>query len=99
MAHDRLMTDWMDALQDYPLSEVQSACREWVKVQPRKMPNEGDISKLILNKRSVMVERHKAQQPREVVVNVKPLSQETRKSVLEQAGFRVDENGRVVSSQ
>jgi len=40
---NRLITDWMDALQDYPLDEVQAACREWVKSSPRKMPNEGDI--------------------------------------------------------
>jgi len=99
MAHDRLMTDWMDALHDYPLHEVQSACRKWVKSNPRKMPNEGDISKLVLRSRSIMVEKHKAELPRDEAANVKPLSADKRRSVLEQAGFRIDENGRVVSGQ
>lgn len=42
-AHDRIILDFMDALQDYPLDMIKSACREWVKTNPRRMPNEGDI--------------------------------------------------------
>ena len=42
-AHDRLITDWMDALQDYPLDEVRAACKAAVLENPAKMPNEGHI--------------------------------------------------------
>jgi hypothetical protein len=47
MAHDRIVSDWMDALQDYPLGEVKAACAEWVLSNPRKMPNEGDIVSIL----------------------------------------------------
>ena len=55
-AHDRLVIDWMDALQDYPLDEVKTAFREWVLASPRKMPNEGDIVGLIQASRRKVVE-------------------------------------------
>lgn len=42
-AHDRMLIDWMDALQDYPLDEIRAACREAVKARPNQMPNEGHI--------------------------------------------------------
>ena len=42
-AQDRIITDWMDALQDYPLAEVQAACRAAVRANPNKLPNEGHI--------------------------------------------------------
>ncbi len=42
-AHDRLIIDWMDALQDYPLQEIQAACRAAVLENPNKMPNEGHV--------------------------------------------------------
>ena len=57
IAHDRAISDWMEGLQDYPLSEVQSACREWVNTNPRKMPNEGDIRGIIMSHRSKRVAR------------------------------------------
>lgn len=47
-AHDRIVTDWMDGLHDYPLDEVKAACRKWVETNPRRMPNEGDIKALIV---------------------------------------------------
>lgn len=42
-AHDRQLLDWMDALQDYPLDEVRSACRAAVAENPNRMPNEGHV--------------------------------------------------------
>jgi hypothetical protein len=54
-AHDRLVTDWMDALQDYPLAEVQAACRAWIQDAPRRMPNEGDIRGKIIAARAARV--------------------------------------------
>jgi hypothetical protein len=50
-AQDRLVMDWMDALQDYPLDEVKAACRRAVIERPDKMPNEGHILALIQTKR------------------------------------------------
>lgn len=41
--HDRLVMDWVNALMDYPLDRVQAACAAWIRENPRRMPNEGDI--------------------------------------------------------
>ena len=49
---DRLIGDWMDALQDYPLSEVREACRACVASKPNRMPNEGHIKAQIEETRS-----------------------------------------------
>lgn len=54
-AHDRIITDWMDALQDYPLDEIRAACRESVKARPNAMPNEGHIVAEILKARARFV--------------------------------------------
>jgi|JI7StandDraft_1071085.scaffolds.fasta_scaffold100285_2 hypothetical protein len=40
---DRLITDWMDTLQDYPLDEVQRGISACLDTKPGKMPNERDV--------------------------------------------------------
>ena len=56
-AHDRIITDWMDALQDYPLDEIRAACREAVKARPNSVPNEGHIVAEIMKARASSMER------------------------------------------
>jgi hypothetical protein len=51
-AHDRIVTDWMDALQDFPLAEVKAACVEAVLDNPNKMPNEGHVRAQIMAARA-----------------------------------------------
>lgn len=65
-AHDRLIVDWMDALQDYPLDEIRAACREAIKANPNKMPNEGHIVAEIINarKRAVAFRPRPVEPPR-----------------------------------
>lgn len=55
-AHDRMIIDWMDALQDYPLDEVRAACRAAVIESPNRMPNEGHVLAKILNARRLAVQ-------------------------------------------
>ena len=50
--HDRLVTDWMNGLQDFTLAEVQEACRAWTRDNPRRMPNEGDIRAKVIAARA-----------------------------------------------
>ena len=87
MAHDRIVIDWMDGLQDFPLDEVQAACRQWVQDSPRKMPNEGDIRGKIMSARS----RKVAALPRHVVGEVvEPrVSKDRAAQILAEAGFAV----------
>jgi hypothetical protein len=84
-AHDRLVTDWMDALQDYPLSEVQAACKAAVLSNPGKIPNEGHVSQQIQMARkrhvALTVDRDNSEPERERV------SAETAANILAAAGF------------
>ena len=57
VAHDRTLTDWMDALQDFPLDEVQAACKAAVLSNPNKMPNEGHVKSEIMKARAQTVSR------------------------------------------
>jgi hypothetical protein len=50
-AQDRQLVDWMDALQDYQLDEVQRACKIAIEDNPNKCPNEGHIKAIILRNR------------------------------------------------
>ncbi|WP_282091329.1 hypothetical protein [Epibacterium ulvae] len=54
-AQDRLMLDFMDALQDFPLPEVQAACKAAVISNPNKMPNEGHVRAEIMRGRAQRV--------------------------------------------
>lgn len=84
IAHDRAISDWMEALQDFPLSEVQGACREWVNTNPRKMPNEGDIRGMIMSARSKRV----AKLPRpDQEPDRQRISAERAAEIVAQAGF------------
>lgn len=64
-AHDLIIVDWMDALQDYPLDEIRSACREAVRLRPNDMPNEGHIVAEIIKARArfLAVNRPAIQRP------------------------------------
>ncbi|MCU0912301.1 MAG: hypothetical protein MUE98_13460 [Rhodobacteraceae bacterium] len=91
-AHDRLLIDWMDALQDYPLDEIQAACRAAIIANPNRTPNEGHIVHEITIARREAALRHQAtawrhsprvDQPRERV------TREQAEAILLAAGFSV----------
>ena len=52
---DRLITDWMDALQDYPIDEIRAACKTAVMENPKHQPNEGHIKAQIIKARGVFL--------------------------------------------
>jgi hypothetical protein len=80
MAHDRLILDWMDALQDYPLDEVKAGCRAAVEANPDRMPNEGHVLNQINEvRRKQMLSRAF----RENMARKRAAAQE----IMEQAGF------------
>ena len=57
IAHDRMITDWMDALQDYHLHEIQSACKAAIIQRPNKIPNEGHIIQQIMISRKSLLKK------------------------------------------
>lgn len=85
MAHDRLISDWMDALQDFPLNEVQAACRAWVQDNPRRMPNEGDIRGKVMAARAKHVAALPKPEPVEIRERATP---EQAAAILAEAGFK-----------
>jgi hypothetical protein len=86
-AHDRMVTDWMDALQEYPLDEVRAACRDAVRESPNRMPNEGHICALILTGRKRFVEARAVQQEPEP--ERKPVDKATASAIIAAAGYQV----------
>lgn len=86
MAHDRLVRDWMEVLGEYPLDVVQAACRQWVRSQPGKMPNEGHILTLIQSARHQAVR----DQPRRQSEPARPprVSAERAAAILDEVGFK-----------
>jgi hypothetical protein len=85
MAQDRLLLDWMDALQDYPLEEIRAACRAAVLADPKHMPNEGHIAANIVDARRVFVSKRKRND--DVEPQRERISAERAADILRDAGF------------
>lgn len=85
-AHDRIVMDWMDALQDYPLDEIRAACHEAVLSRPNAMPNEGHIIAEIQKSRALFLRlsgpKHEPEPERNRV------SAERAAEILAEAGFK-----------
>ena len=92
-SHDRIVTDWMDALQDFPLHEVQAACAAAVRDNPNRMPNEGHIlAGIMAIRRDAVRERPKPSAPPEP----KPVTAEQARAIMERAGLSITDDGRLV---
>jgi len=88
-AHDRLVTDWIAALADYTLDEIRAACRQWVRDNPRKMCNEGDIRRLIqAARREEMARYQAATSPQEDAPPKKRPTPEEAHRIMVEAGFK-----------
>lgn len=90
-AHDRLILDWMDALQDYPLDEVRAACRAAVIENPGKMPNEGHIVAAIMagRKAHVAVLPKPERPPADVIKEPLEHRRKVAAEVMARAGFKM----------
>lgn len=47
-----IFADWIDTLDHFTGDEINKACRDWVRREPRRRPNFGDISGLIVARRA-----------------------------------------------
>ncbi len=90
-AHDRLIADWMNALQDYPLEEVQAACAKAVLDNPNKMPNEGHIREQIEKARAAVVARMPKSAKPEVQREV--VSGEAATAIMAEVGIKLKRFG------
>lgn len=85
-AHDRLVVDWMDALQDYPLDEIRAACRAAVMDRPNSMPNEGHIIAKIMDARAAFVRTARKPEPAEPPRE--KISADRAAEILAEVGFK-----------
>ena len=78
-----IIMDWMDALEAFTPDEIRNACRDWLKNNPRRKPNTGDIRGLILADRQAVVRAvpQIEETPKERV------TAEAAAAIMEQAGF------------
>jgi hypothetical protein len=85
-AHDRLIVDWMDALQDYPIEEVRAACRAAVLESPSRFPNEGHVLAQIKAARA----KHLAMNPPPPLPEPsrEPMTPERAAQIMAEGGFR-----------
>lgn len=86
LVHDRLVTDWMDALQDFTLDEIRAACRQAVKARPNSMPNEGHILEQITKARTDFLRMNRPPVPPEP--ERKRVDPETHAAILASVGFK-----------
>lgn len=86
-AHDRLITDWMNALQDFPLQEIREACAGVVLDNPGKMPNEGHIRAAIIKARGAFVARSRSGDPINRDEGRAKVSASAVERILAEAGF------------
>jgi len=86
-AQDRLIMDWMDALGDYPLSEIQAACNAAVLADPKRMPNEGHVVAHIMAARQRKAAQHKARNPAPQEPARKTVDKAEAAKIMAAAGF------------
>mgnify|MGYP000671967441 CR=1 FL=1 len=83
-AHDRMLIDWMNALHDFPLAEVQAACRAAVLANPNKMPNEGHVRSEIMKARA---ERPRLIQPEPEPPREPRVTAEKMQEIIQEKGM------------
>lgn len=84
---DKMIVNWMNALCDYPIDEVQDACARIIIDMPNKMPNQGHIIALIIKARGRIL----ASQPPKEAPEPEPtvrVTADQRARIYEEADFR-----------
>ena len=87
-AHDRIVRDWMDALQDYPLDEVKEACRRMVLESPKHMPNEGHVISQLRVIRREKADRFKESTPPKLEPKRERVTADAADAILAEAGIK-----------
>lgn len=86
-AHDRVMMDWMNALQDYPLHEVKAACQASVLANPNKMPNYGHVKAQIIKARQIAVAAQPKPFPQPLPERATPEQRANADEIIKAAGI------------
>lgn len=78
------MADWIAALEDWPISEIQDALRQWVMENPSRRPNFGHIAAKLKEARGKAWAERKQPEPEPVR---EPISKERAAEIMAQAGY------------
>ena len=86
---DRLITDWMDTLQDFPLEEVKGAIKACLDIKPGKMPNERDVLFQVHKDRArqLIIAKAQANAPPPEDPERRPATAEERARIMKEVGF------------
>lgn len=86
--HSRMITDWIDTLAEFSISEIQKACQAAVLENPNKMPNEGHIRAKIMQTRKHQVAERKRLLPQaEQTLRSERVSRESANEICSSLGF------------
>lgn len=96
VAQDGMITDWIVTLCDFPLDEIQDACRAAVLERPNHMPNEGHIYQQIMAARKAKAAAFIAKNKREEERTFNPVDgpeaedrRRRAKEILKELDFRL----------
>tara|TARA_R110000782_G_scaffold218427_1_gene305812 strand:- start:29073 stop:29468 length:396 start_codon:yes stop_codon:yes gene_type:complete len=81
----RLRSDWMNALADFTIDEVQEACRIALRNKAKDALNEETIAGIVLSSRARIVAA--LPKPAEQPTERKPIDKEAADRILAEAGF------------
>ena len=86
MAHDQMMGDWIDALQDFPLEEVREGIKAAMDEKHGKMPNEREVLFQVHKARAKwLLAQPKPQAPQDP--ERRPATAEEARKIMEEYGF------------
>ena len=93
-AQDRLILDWMDTLQDYPLDEIKRGITACLDAKPNRVPNERDVLFQIIKARETFLIVNRKQTP-PPDPDRQPVTAEAAARIMEEFGFRPKRFGNV----
>lgn len=87
-AHDRLILDWMGALQDFPLDEIRAAIKAAMDEKPGRTLNEREVLFQVHKGRArqLLLQRALVKAPPQYPER-RPATAEEARNILEQYGF------------
>lgn len=87
------LADWCDTLEDWPVSDIRAALREWRNKNPDKRPNPSHISGLLQRKRYLEWKASLTPNPEPERI---PVTREQAKQICEEVGFKLNKFGGIL---
>lgn len=93
MFKDRLVADWVAALEKYPIKEIRAGIAAAIVARPNHCPNEGHVVGEIANARSSLVKSLPKPEPKPEPDRGPRVTEEAAEAIMREAGFGVRKFG------